>query len=139
MGPQEVLGFLEYLALGRQVASSTQNLALNALVFLFDQVLNKPLGDMGDFVRAKRPRRLPVVLTPQEVRSLLNGMNGVHRLMAGLLYGSGLRLMECLRLRVQDVDFGYRQIVVRNAKGGRDRVVPLPQRFVDSLKAHSLR
>ena len=68
-------------------------------------VLNKPLGDMGDFVRAKRPRRLPVVLTPQEVESVLNGLTGVHQLMAGLLYGSGLRLMECLRLRVQDVDF----------------------------------
>ena len=136
MGPQEVLGFLEYLALGRKVAASTQNLALNALVFLFDRVLNKPLGEMGDFVRAKRPRRLPVVLTTQEVQSVLNGLMGVHQLMAGLLYGSGLRLMECLRLRVQDVDFGYRQIVVRNAKGGKDRVVPLPQRFSDPLQAH---
>ena len=136
MGPREVLAFLEYLALRRKVSPSTQNLALNALVFLFDQVLKKPLGDMGDFVRAKRPRRLPVVLTRREVELVLNGLNGVHQLMVGLLYGSGLRLMECLRLRVQDVDFGYQQIVVRDAKGGKDRVVPLPQRFRDQLKAH---
>jgi integron integrase len=136
MGPEKVLVFLEYLALRRKVAASTQNLALNALVFLFNQVLKKPLGDMGEFARAKRPRRLPVVLTRQEVESVLNCLNGIYQLMAGLLYGSGLRLMECLRLRVQDVDFGYRQIVVRNAKGGKDRIVPLPQRFSDPLKAH---
>jgi hypothetical protein len=136
MGPEKVLTFLEYLALRRKVAASTQNLALNALVFLFNQVLKKPLGDMGEFVRAKRPRRLPVVLTRQEVESVLSCLNGIFQLMAGLLYGSGLRLMECLRLRVQDVDFGYRQIVVRNAKGGKDRIVPLPQRFSDPLKAH---
>jgi integron integrase len=136
MGPQEVLAFLEYLALGRKVAASTQNLALNALVFLFDQVLKKPLGDLGDFARAKRPRRLPVVLTRQEVELLLSTLSGIHQLKAGLLYGSGLRLMECLRLRVQDVDFGYRQIVVRNAKGGKDRIVPLPQRFSDPLNLH---
>ncbi|MCP4408751.1 MAG: integron integrase, partial [Gammaproteobacteria bacterium] len=136
MGPQEVLAFLEYLALGRKVAASTQNLALNALVFLFDQVLKRPLGNMGDFARAKRPRRLPVVLMRPEVESILNALSGVHQIKAGLLYGSGLRLMECLRLRVQDVDFGYRHIVVRNAKGGKDRVVPLPQRFSDSLQAH---
>jgi integron integrase len=136
MGPQEVLAFLEYLALERKVAASTQNLALNALVFLFDQVLKKPLGELGDFARAKRPRHLPVVLTRQEVELVLNALSGVHQMKAGLLYGSGLRLMECLRLRVQDVDFGYRQIMVRNAKGGKDRIVPLPQRFSDPLKMH---
>jgi len=136
MGPAEVVNFLEYLALERKVAVSTQNQALNALVFLFDQVLEKPLGDMGAFARAKRPRKLPVVLTREEVGRLLDRLDGVHRIMAGLLYGSGMRLMECIRLRVLDVDFGYRQMTVRNGKGGKDRIVPLPERFIAPLEAH---
>ncbi|MBN4073551.1 phage integrase N-terminal SAM-like domain-containing protein [Mariprofundus ferrooxydans] len=121
-----ISSFLEYLALSRNVSTSTQNQALNALVFLYKQVLGKELGKLESFARAKRAKRLPVVLSVDEVRRLLDAMHGVSRLQAGLLYGSGMRLMECIRLRVQDVDFDYRQITVRNGKGMKDRVVPLP-------------
>jgi len=131
-----ISSFLEHLALARNVSSSTQNQALNALVFLYKQVLGQELGKLECFVRAKRPKRMPVVLTPDEVRLLLGGMHGVFRLQAGLLYGAGMRLMECVRLRVQDVDFGYRQITVRNGKGMKDRVVPLPDSCIEPLQAH---
>lgn len=115
---------------------STQNQALNALVFLFDKVLDQPLGDLGVFSRAKRPHRMPVVLSRDEVARLLGAMDGTFGLMAQLMYGTGMRLMEVVRLRVQDVDYGYNQIVVRNAKGNKDRVVPLPQTVVEPLQAH---
>jgi len=131
-----ISSFLEHLALVRNVSTSTQNQALNALVFLYQQVLGQELGKLESFVRAKRPKRLPVVLTTDEVRRLLGGMHGVFHLQAGLLYGAGMRLMECIRLRVQDVDFGYRQITVRNGKGMKDRVVPLPDSCVDALQTH---
>ncbi len=131
-----ISSFLEHLALARNVSSSTQNQALNALVFLYKQVLGQELGKLESFVRAKRPKRLPVVLTPGEVRRLLGGMHGVFRLQAGLLYGAGMRLMECVRLRVQDVDFEYRQITVRNGKGMKDRVVPLPDSCIEALQPH---
>jgi len=136
MGAPEVIRFLEDLVVRGKVAASTQSQALNALVFLYDRVLTKPLGDLGHFAHSKRPKRLPVVLSRSEVNRLLDGMDGVRQLMAGLLYGSGLRLMECVRMRVQDVDFEYRQLVVRNGKGGKDRVVPLPKRFAEPLKVH---
>ena len=136
LGADEVVSFLQHLAVRRNVAASTQNQALNALVFFFDQALNQPLGDMGGFVRAKRPKRLPVVLTQREVQKLLGEMNGRQRLMASLLYGTGMRLMDCVRLRVQDIDFEYRQIVIRDGKGKKDRVVPLPERMIEILKAH---
>jgi len=136
LGAAEVSSFLEFLAVQRKVASSTQNQALNALVFLFDKVLDQPLGDLGMFSRAKRPHRLPVVLSREEVTQLLDGMDGVFGLMAQLMYGTGMRLMEVVRLRVQDVDYGYHQIVVRNAKGNKDRVVPLPQTVIEPLKSH---
>ena len=136
MGAKEVHGFIEHLVVKGNVAASTQNQALNALVFLYSQVLERPFGDLGQFARAKRPRRLPVVLSRQEAQGLLRQMQGVHRLMAGLLYGSGLRLMECIRLRVQDVDFDYQQLVVRDAKGNKDRVVPLPRRYETPLREH---
>ena len=135
-GAAEVAAFLETLAVQGNVAASTQNQALNALVFLYGQVLEQPLGEMGTFQRAKRPRRLPVVLTRGEVGRLLEHLDGTYRLMASLLYGTGMRLMECLRLRVKDVDFEYRQILVRDGKGQKDRVVPLPDRLTDSLRAH---
>ena len=138
LGSEAVARFLEHLAVARGVAASTQNVALNALVFLYREVLKRELS-LGEFARAKRPRRLPTVLTHGEVTALLEQLDGVQRLMASLLYGTGMRLMECTRLRVQDVDFGYRQILVRNAKGGKDRVVPLPERMVDGLKAHLVR
>jgi integron integrase len=135
LGGAEVKSFLERLAVRGQVAPSTQNQALSALVFMYRAVLNQPL-ELGQFERAKRTRRLPVVLTRQEVGVLLDELNGTHYLMASLLYGTGMRLMEVVRLRVKDVDFGYRQIVVRNAKGAKDRVVPLPQAVTPPLRTH---
>jgi integron integrase len=139
LGPEAVKEYLEFLAEERQVAASTQNQALNALVFVYEQVLGEPLGTIGDFTRAKRPRRLPVVLTREEVNSLLGALSGTYHLMAGLLYGSGLRLMECMRLRVKDVDFAQHQIVVRDGKGQKDRVTILPQRFQQPLREHLTR
>lgn len=136
LGAAEVKSFLEHLAVQGNVAASTQNQALNALVFLYRQVLDQPLGMLDSFVRAKRPRRLPVVLTRGEVRALLAQIEGTQWLMASLLYGTGMRLMECVRLRTQDIDFEYRQIVVRNAKGAKDRVVPLPESLMATLREH---
>jgi len=136
LGTSDVRRFLEYLAIHKNVAASTQNQALNALVFLFDQVLQQPVGDLKEFTRAKRPKRLPVILSQPEVERILNQLQGKHRLMASLLYGAGLRLMECIRLRVKDIDFDYNQITVRNGKGGKDRVVPLPQKLIQDLQNH---
>jgi integron integrase len=130
-----VARFLEHLAVNRQVAANTQNQALNAIVFLFRQVFERPLCDIGSFTRAKPARRLPVVMTADEVRAVLVQMSGMQRDMAALLYGTGMRLMECIRLRVQDVDFGRGQIVVRHGKGGKDRAVPLPAASVDALRS----
>lgn len=135
-GTPEVVSFLETLAVRGNVAASTQNQALNALIFFYDQALEQPLGDLGAFIRAKRPQRLPVVLTRGEVLKLLDGLEGTYRLMASLLYGTGIRLMECLRLRVKDVDFAYHQIVVRDGKGQKDRVTPLPEKLTEPLQAH---
>ncbi len=136
VGAPQVKAFLQALAVEGRVAASTQNQALNALVFFYDKVLERPLGDLGSFARAKRPRRLPVVLDRSEVARLLDCLAGVHGTMAALLYGTGMRLMECVRLRVKDVDFGYGQIVVRDGKGQKDRVVPLPARMVEPLREH---
>ncbi len=136
LGSAEVVSFLQHLAVQRNVAVSTQNQALNALVFFYDKVLKQPLGDIGDFVRAKRPRRLPVVLTRNEVARLLGFMEGRQKLMASLLYGTGMRLMDCVRLRVQDLDFEYHQIIIRDGKGKKDRVVPLPERLAGELQVH---
>jgi integron integrase len=133
MGGVEVERFLTYLATQRNVAAGTQNQALAALLFLYREVLAMELPWMDDVVRAKRPRRVPVVLTRDEVRRLLAQLEGRDWLMAGLLYGAGLRLMECLRLRVKDVDFERREITVRHGKGGKDRHVPLPQTLADAL------
>ncbi|EIJ36945.1 putative transcriptional regulator, TetR family [Thiothrix nivea DSM 5205] len=131
---RHVKQYLEYLALKRNVSISTQKQALNALAFLFNQVWQKPLDDLDEFIGAKRQRKLPVVLSREEVRRIFQQLKGTHHLMAGLLYGGGLRLMECVTLRVLDVDFDYNQLHIRNAKGGKDRVVPLPERFKDALK-----
>ncbi|WP_167757091.1 integron integrase [Thiorhodococcus minor] len=131
----DVERFLAHLAADRKVAAATQRQALNALVFLFREVLERPLEDMR-FARAKRPARVPVVLTREEVRTLLESLEGVYALMARLMYGTGMRLMECIRLRVADVDFGNGLIVIRDGKGGKDRVVPLPARLVEPLRAH---
>jgi integron integrase len=127
--------FLEYLVVKRLVSGSTQSQALNALVFFYKHVLKNEAIELGAFAHSKKPRRLPVVLTRAEVANLLAQLgNPMSRLMTGLLYGCGLRLMECVRLRVQDVDFGYQRIVVRNAKGGKDRMVPLPVRLSETLR-----
>jgi len=135
-GASEVAAFLEQLAVKGNVAASTQNQALNALVFFYKEVLKQPLATLDTFARAKRPKRLPVVLTRAEVARVLEAMQGTSRLMAALLYGTGMRLMDCIRLRVQDVDFDYQQIVIRDGKGQKDRVVPLPNRLAEPLRAH---
>jgi integron integrase len=132
----DVKAFLEYLAVKKQVSASTQNQALNAIVFLFGTVLKKNLGEIGEFRRAKRPVRLPVVLAREEADKLLNALPGLYALMAGLLYGSGLRLMECVRLRVKDIDFAQNQIIVRDGKGQKDRITMLPKRFQEPLRKH---
>jgi len=135
MGGREVEAFLTLLATQDRVAASTQNQALSALLFMYREVLGQELPWMEEIHRAKRPARLPTVLTRDEVAALLGEMSGTTWLMAVLLYGSGLRLMECLRLRVQDVDFGRREIMVRQGKGGKDRRTMLPAMAVEALKA----
>ena len=135
LGGVDVQRFLTHLAADRNVSASTQNVAFNALTFLFEQVLERPLEGLA-FQRVRRPPRLPVVLTREEVKALLAELTPPYDLMAGLMYGTGLRLMECLRLRVGDLDFGNGVILVRNAKGGKDRVVPLPQRYREPLAEH---
>lgn len=136
MAENEIRAFLTHLAVERSVAASTQNQALNALVFLYEHVLQHPLGDFSNAERAKRPARLPCVLTQDEVRQILAGMAGVPRLLAELLYGAGLRVNEGLSLRIKDVDFPGRQLIIRDAKGGKDRVSILPIRVMDPLKQH---
>jgi integron integrase len=135
MGKAEVEAFLTHLAVKDNVAVSTQNQALNAILFLYRKVLDKDIDWPEDAVRAKKPARLPVVLTVEEVRDLLSQLNGTYWLMASLLYGSGLRLMECLRLRVKDLELERREITVRHGKGGKDRVTLLPGKLIDALKA----
>ncbi len=134
MGAREVEGFLTALAVHGRVAASTQNQALSALLFLYREVLGIELPWLDDIRRAKRPQRLPVVLSREEVAALLGALDGTAWLMAGLLYGSGLRLLECLRLRVKDVDFVRREITVRHGKGGKDRRTVLPALVVEALQ-----
>ncbi len=135
MGVQEVEAFLTDLAARDNVAPSTQNQALAALLFLYREVLGRELPWMDEIQRAKRPRRLPTVLSEGEVTALLAQMDGRHGLMAALLYGTGMRLMECVRLRIKDVDFGRKEIVVRDGKGGKDRRTILPQSLRAALLA----
>jgi len=136
LGAEEVSAFLSWLATERKVAAATQNQALAALLFLYKQVLGVQLPWLGDLVRAQMPVRLPTVLSEAEVRRLLMNVEGVGALMVGLLYGAGLRQIECLSVRVKDVDFAYRQILVRDGKGGKDRVTMLPENLVQPLHAH---
>jgi integron integrase len=136
LGGTEVTAFLNYLARERTVAAATQNQALSALLFLYKEVLGQPLPWLDELERAKRPARVPTVLTRDEVRRLLAHLRGSKWLMASLLYGAGLRLRECLKLRVKDLDFGYRQIVVRDGKGAKDRVTMLPRSVLAPLQAH---
>ncbi|MBX6315418.1 MAG: integron integrase [Isosphaeraceae bacterium] len=134
MGEAEVGAFLTHLAVEWEVAASTQNQALSALLFLYREVLKRPLAWVDNMVRAKKPERLPVVLTREEVRAVLDGLEGDKKLMASLLYGSGLRLMECLRLRVKDVDFGQNRLIVRDGKGQKDRATVLPVALHETLR-----
>lgn len=134
LGEAEIAEFLTDLAVNKIVSASTQNQALNAVVFLYKQVLQIQLGTFPDLVWAKKPKRLPVVLSPTQVRRLLETMTGRNHLMASLLYGSGLRLQECLRLRIKDIDFDYHQLTIRSGKGQKDRITLLPECCIPDLK-----
>ena len=136
MGQTEIGRFLSHLAVAGQVAASTQNQALHALLFLYHDVLGTDPGWLDDFARAKRPQRLPEVLSREEVKLVLGQMAPPYSVVSGLLYGAGLRLMEALRLRVKDVDFHRGQIVVHDGKGAKDRVTVLPQGVIPGLQAH---
>jgi len=138
MGAAEVEAFLTHLAVAGKVSASTQNQALSALLFLYKEVLSIDLPWLDKVVRAKQPQRLPVVLTRTEVQSVLTRMSGTYGLMANLLYGTGMRLMECVRLRVKDVDFERGEILIRDGKGAKDRVTILPESLVSPLQAYLL-
>jgi integron integrase len=139
MGAVQVEAFLTYLAVERNVSASTQNQAKSALLYLYKEVLGVELPWLDNVTKAKVPQRLPVVLTQTEVQAVLSRMDGTMWLIASLLYGSGLRIMETLRLRVKDVDFAQREILVREGKGFKDRVTMLPLSLVEPLKAHLLK
>jgi integron integrase len=136
MGAAEVEAFLTHLAVDGHVSASTQNQALSALLFLYKEVLGIDLPWLNDVTRAKRPQRMPVVLTHEEVHAVLDRMTGTYGLMVRLLYGTGMRLMECVRLRVKDVDFARHEILIRDGKGAKDRVTMLPQSLAEPLRAH---
>ncbi len=136
LGAKEVGDYLTWLAEKRNVAASTQDQALNAILFLYRNVLQIDMGILENVTRAKKPKRLPVVLTRSEVKSVLDSMEGVPRLVASLLYGSGLRLLDGLRLRIQDVDFDASELLIRDGKGGKDRRTMLPQSLMPVLRNH---
>jgi integron integrase len=139
MAEEEVADFLTHLARDLNVAASTQNQALSALLFLYKEVLRHEIGWLKKVERAKKPPKLPVVLSRGEVKQVFAHLHGMPKLMAGLLYGSGLRLMECVRLRAKDIDFALAQITVRDAKGGKDRVTMLPLNLSEPLRRHLVR
>jgi len=135
MGKDEIEAFLTYLAVKREVSPATQNLALNAIVFLYRHVLEKDFPFLGDFTRSKKPPKLPVVLSAGEITKLLSKIdNPKYQLMLSLIYGTGMRLMECVRLRVKDVDFELNEVVVRNGKGNKDRRTVLPKKLIPLLQ-----
>lgn len=136
MGAEEIRNFLVYLAVTKKVAASTQNQAMNAILFLYREVLHKDLGQIENLIKAKKSPKLPVVFTREEAARVLENLHGTYKLIASLMYGSGLRLMECLRLRVKDIDFNYQQIIVRDGKGEKDRVTMLPQKLIEHLQLH---
>ena len=138
-GEEKIEAFLTHLARDRQVAASTQNQAMNALVFLYKHVLRQPLSGEINADRARRQRRIPVVLTREETARVIASMSGVHQLVVKLLYGSGLRITECLRLRIQDIDLEMKALTVRNGKGNKDRVTTFPERLAQPLKEHCMR
>ncbi|SFL92431.1 integron integrase [Marinobacter zhejiangensis] len=136
MGSREINEFLTWLAVHRHVAAATQDQALNSLVFLYDKVLDRPLGDIGDVVRSKKPRKLPVVLTHDEAMRIIERLNHPDHLIASLMYGSGLRVTEACRLRIKDLDFNHQVITVRDGKGAKDRTTLLPTPLVVPLQKH---
>jgi integron integrase len=136
MGIEEIREFLSYLAVERNVAASTQNVAFSALLFLYRDVLDMELPRIEGVERARLPARLPVVFSRAEVQSVLSHLTGTNRLMASLLYGAGLRLMDCLRMRVKDIDFVANQLTIREGKGAKDRVTMLPQSLKEDLQRH---
>jgi integron integrase len=136
MGAKEIKEYLTYLAVKQSVSSSTQNQALNAIIFLYKDVLKQNVEDFSDFKRAKLPQKVPLVLNQLEIEKLFQNLDGVYFLIAKLLYGSGLRLLEALRLRIKDIDFTYKEITVRDGKGAKDRVTLLPVSAIEPLKLH---
>ena len=136
LGGEDVTAFLSYLATDRNVASSTQNQALGALLFLYEKVFGQKLPWMENVVRAKRPKRIPTVLSKQEVKLVLGHLKGGHGIIGQLLYGAGLRLMEGLRLRVKDVDLAYKTLTIREGKGFKDRITMIPEGLIEPLKTH---
>ena len=136
MGSAEITSFLAHLAVAERVAASTQNQALNAIVFMYQQVLGRPVEDLGNFERARRPKRMPVVLSREETRLLLDKLEGTQQLIGKFLYGTGMRLLEGLRVRAKDVDFARGQVIVRGGKGDKDRVTMLPETLREPLRAH---
>ncbi len=136
MGVPEIEAFLTHLAVKEHVVASTQNQALSALIFLYHQVLQQPLDERIDAIWVKRSRKLPTVLTAEEVRDVIHQMSGVHRLILQLLYGGGLRLREAMQLRIQDLDFPQQQIVVRDTKGQKSRITMLPTKLIQPLQNH---
>ena len=136
MGEAEINTFLTHLAVKEKVSASTQKQALSALLFLYRHVLGREVGDLGDVIRARKPQRLLVVMTRDEVKAVLSCLEADKWLMASLMYGSGLRLMECLRLRVQDIDFGRNEILVWDGKGAKDRITMLPESLKAPLQIH---
>ncbi|MEP6741071.1 MAG: integron integrase [bacterium] len=139
MNEKHIRDYLSHLAVERNVSASTQNVALAALLFLYRDVLKQTLDRIEDIERARSSRRMPVVLSKAEVHALLNNLNGVPYLAAALMYGSGLRLMECLRLRIKDIDFSRNEVMVRCGKGDKDRVTPLPDKLREPLRKQILR
>jgi integron integrase len=136
MGKAEIESFLSHLVVQRNVASSTQNQAFNAILFLYDQVLEVSMPENIQSIRSKKPVRVPTVMTQDETHKMIDSMNGVHQLMAKMMYGCGLRVLECMRLRVKDVDFSLNQIVVRDGKGQKDRITVLPERIKTDIEGH---
>jgi integron integrase len=136
MGEAEINGFLSHLALRAKVSASTQNQALSAILFLYRGLLRRKVGNLADVVRARRPKRLPVVMTKKEARAVVSRLEGTVWIIGCLMYGAGLRLRECLRLRVQDVDFGANQVIIRDGKGFKDRTTLLPESLKEPLTDH---
>jgi integron integrase len=136
MGEPEINAFLTHLAVKERVTASTQTQALSAILFLYRHVIGREVGDLGHVIRARKPKRLPVVMTREEVKAVLASLTGDRGLMASLMYGAGLRLMECLRLRVQDIDFARQEILVRDGKGAKDRITMLPESLKGPLQDH---